>query len=193
MPPVHISPPSFPGCVRFWLSAGRGGFGLSATECLGSTLYVMVLAKAERSEEEETGAPSPCHCHAAVAAALGPLCCGGAIPSHSWDPSEPTPTTAATAATSASQSTCVAGASRRRPSRSNHLTLPLSKCAEPGAGVGKVAWSGGDRHARDGARPPACVPSMPLVRHIAVHPQMLPTLATAPPRSPPTTCPTRWL
>lgn len=28
--------------VRYWVSAGRGGFGLSPVECLNSTFYVMV-------------------------------------------------------------------------------------------------------------------------------------------------------
>lgn len=29
--------------VRYWLSAGPGGFGLSSTECLGSSFYVMIF------------------------------------------------------------------------------------------------------------------------------------------------------
>lgn len=39
------------GHVRFWLSAGRGGFGLSASECLTSTFYCVVYTK-EQPEEE---------------------------------------------------------------------------------------------------------------------------------------------
>ena len=31
------------GSVRYWLSAGPGGFGLGAGECVGSTFYVMVF------------------------------------------------------------------------------------------------------------------------------------------------------
>lgn len=30
--------------VRYWLSAGPGGFGLSSTECVGSSFFVMVFA-----------------------------------------------------------------------------------------------------------------------------------------------------
>jgi len=29
--------------VRYWLSAGQGGFGLSAAECVGSSFYVMIF------------------------------------------------------------------------------------------------------------------------------------------------------
>src|ERR671923_1714754 len=29
--------------VRYWLSAGPGGFGLSSAECVGSTFYVMIF------------------------------------------------------------------------------------------------------------------------------------------------------
>ena len=28
--------------MRYWLSAGRGGFGLSGNECLGSAFYCIV-------------------------------------------------------------------------------------------------------------------------------------------------------
>ncbi|MBI4524952.1 MAG: D-amino-acid transaminase [Deltaproteobacteria bacterium] len=31
------------GSVRYWLSAGPGGFGLSSAECVGSSFYVMVF------------------------------------------------------------------------------------------------------------------------------------------------------
>lgn len=40
--------------MRFWLSAGRGGFGLSASECLTSTFYCVVYTK-EQPEEELDG------------------------------------------------------------------------------------------------------------------------------------------
>src|SRR5215510_3613714 len=30
------------GGVRYWLSAGPGGFGISPSECLGSSFYVMI-------------------------------------------------------------------------------------------------------------------------------------------------------
>ncbi|KAL4442489.1 hypothetical protein ABPG77_005073 [Micractinium sp. CCAP 211/92] len=39
------------GRVRFWLSAGRGGFGLSGSECLDSTFYCVVYTH-EKPEEE---------------------------------------------------------------------------------------------------------------------------------------------
>ncbi len=29
--------------VRYWLSAGQGGFGLASTECIGSSFYVMIF------------------------------------------------------------------------------------------------------------------------------------------------------
>jgi 4-amino-4-deoxychorismate lyase len=29
--------------VRYWLSAGQGGFGLASTECVGSSFYVMIF------------------------------------------------------------------------------------------------------------------------------------------------------
>jgi len=32
------------GSVRYWLSAGPGGFGLAPTECIGSSFYVMIFA-----------------------------------------------------------------------------------------------------------------------------------------------------
>lgn len=41
----HLTPPpcsSPAGFVRYWLSAGRGGFGLSGNECLGSAFYCIV-------------------------------------------------------------------------------------------------------------------------------------------------------
>ncbi len=38
------------GSVRYWLSAGPGGFGLAPSECVGSSFYVVVF-KAERYPE----------------------------------------------------------------------------------------------------------------------------------------------
>ncbi len=55
--------------MRFWLSAGRGGFGLSGSECLDSTFYCVVYTH-EKPEEEldgEHGAQAP-------AVAPGALC-----------------------------------------------------------------------------------------------------------------------
>jgi len=41
------------GHLRFWLSAGRGGFGLSGNECLRSALYVMVCRKDAKEDTSE--------------------------------------------------------------------------------------------------------------------------------------------
>ena len=44
------------GFVRYFLSAGRGGFGLSGHECLRPALYVMVYTKGEEEEARGRGA-----------------------------------------------------------------------------------------------------------------------------------------
>jgi len=36
--------------VRYWLSAGQGGFGLASTECVGSSFYVMIFRGQTNSE-----------------------------------------------------------------------------------------------------------------------------------------------
>jgi len=36
--------------VRYWLSAGPGGFGISPTECVGSTFYVMIFEASKPPE-----------------------------------------------------------------------------------------------------------------------------------------------
>src|SRR5262249_21426872 len=40
--------------VRYWLSAGPGGFGLSAAECVGSSFFVMVFAGLQYPESYYT-------------------------------------------------------------------------------------------------------------------------------------------
>ncbi len=44
------------GFVRYMLSAGRGGFGLSGNECLRPALYVMVYSHEEQTDEQQQGA-----------------------------------------------------------------------------------------------------------------------------------------
>ena len=39
--------------VRYWLGAGRGGFGLSASECLAPTFYCQVYTTPEGDIESE--------------------------------------------------------------------------------------------------------------------------------------------
>ena len=39
---VHTSWQADAGHVKYWLGAGRGGFGLSGAECLGPTFYCQV-------------------------------------------------------------------------------------------------------------------------------------------------------
>lgn len=56
-PPSHAPA----GHVRYWLSAGRGGFGLSGNECLGSAFYCVAYTQ-EEPEERLDGAPPPSIC-----------------------------------------------------------------------------------------------------------------------------------
>ena len=49
-------PPPHAGHVRYWLTAGRGGFGLSGNECLSSAFYCVVYTK-EQEDAKEDGAP----------------------------------------------------------------------------------------------------------------------------------------
>ena len=43
-----------PGFVRYFLSAGRGGFGLSGNECISSSFYCIVYA-GEKDEKKAAG------------------------------------------------------------------------------------------------------------------------------------------
>ena len=43
------------GSVRYWLSAGPGGFGLGTGECIGSTFYVVVFKQEAYPERYYTG------------------------------------------------------------------------------------------------------------------------------------------
>jgi hypothetical protein len=81
-PPAHTHPPTAPalpcpappphaGHVRYWLTAGRGGFGLSGNECLGSAFYCVVYTKEQEDAKEDgarrCAAPACCACCAMLA------------------------------------------------------------------------------------------------------------------------------
>lgn len=54
-PPPALPLPCSAGHVRYWLSAGRGGFGLSGNECLGAAFYCVVYTH-ELPDEKLDGA-----------------------------------------------------------------------------------------------------------------------------------------
>lgn len=43
--------------MRYWLSAGRGGFGLSGNECLGSAFYCIVYTHETPEDKMDGGCP----------------------------------------------------------------------------------------------------------------------------------------
>ncbi len=59
--PMHPPPPSpNAGIVKYWVSPGRGGFGLSSDECIEGTFYVMATSENTRPSENAAKGLSAC-------------------------------------------------------------------------------------------------------------------------------------
>ena len=56
--PSPATPAPHAGFVRYWLSAGRGGFGLSGNACLGSAFYCIVYTHETPEDKLDGGCPS---------------------------------------------------------------------------------------------------------------------------------------